>query len=212
MKNSKKILCLIICALIIIISVGCGNQKDNEKSKTIDEKNGNYVVSKTYLSIGSKVSEGVKLRNTKELAMADWKDITGKNEDIKPFYLKYDFNENNEIVASYIEFIINDELKEKWKKDNCENDKSCELKYDNLVNGTYSLKGGDGGVSYEPNANKIIDAFNYKNQADICHDGGLEFYCEVQGLYVFARGYGDIRVSSGNNSCRISSDGVSFCE
>lgn len=210
-KKGKKMIVLALSTLVMMTSLGCENKKNNEV-KELEKVNGNYVVSLTNMSIGSKVSDGVKLRSTKELAMEDWKAIIKKDEQIRPFYLKHDFNENNEIKASYVEFIINDELKKEWKEASCENDSACEEIFDNLVNGIYTLKGGNNGESYESNKEIIKKAFNYEKQPDICHDGGPDFYCEVQNLYVFARGFGDVNVSSNNNACRISSDGISHCE
>ncbi len=206
----KKIMCLMLGVLVIMLSFGCASKKDNAVNKSENE-NGNYAVTTTNINMGSVVPEGVKLRSTAEKAMADWADITGKKGTTLPFYLKYDFNDKKEITASYIEFIINDELKSEWKK-NCSKDKECIDNYDNLVNGKYTLKGGDDGESYDANIETIKKAFNYASQLDICHDGGPEFYCDVNNLYVNARGFGDVNVRSGNNRCRISSDGVSYCE
>ena len=55
-------------------------------------------------------------------------------------------------------------------------------------------------------------AFNFKKQPDICMDGGPDFSCDLKDLYASARGYGDVRVNSKDNGCRISSDGYSYCE
>ena len=212
MKKGRKIICLVLSILAIMTSLGCENKENSEVNNKLEKINGNYIVSSTDMSIGKKVPEGVKFRSTPTLAMADWKDINGKDGQITPIYLKHDLNENNEITASYVEFIINDELKNKWKLDSCNNDTSCKEQYDNLVNGTYTLKGGDSDKSYESNKNVIKEAFNYTKQPDVCHDGGLDFYCEVPKLYAFARGFGDVNVNSNNNICRISSDGISHCE
>ena len=206
----KKIMCLIMSVLVIMLSFGCGSKKDSDVNKE-KNKNGNYAVTTTNITMGSVVPEGVKLRSTAEKAMADWADITGKKGITLPFYLKFEFNDKKEITASYIEFVINAELKAEWKK-SCLKDKECESMYDNLVNGTYTLKAGDNGESYDANIKTIKKALNYDSQPDICHDGGPEFYCDINNLYVSARGFGDVNIRSGNNSCRISSDGISYCE
>lgn len=206
----KKILYLIISVLVIGCCFGCENNK--KKVEDTEETGGNYIVSKTDITIGSTVPKEAKLRKTAELAMKDWEDIIGKKGETRPFYIKLDINESKEVIASYIEFVINDSLKKEWKKVNCSKDKECEAKYDNLVNGTYTLKGGDSGESYDDNINVIKKAFNYEKQPSLCNDGGLDFYCNLKGLYAYARGFGDINVSDENNSCHIYSDGISHCE
>ena len=210
-KKSKRKIILALSALTLLMSTGCGNQKTDEVKNSLGEVNGNYVVTKTNLTIGEVIPSGVNFRKTNELAMADWKDIIGKDGKLMPFYLKHDINEKNEITASYVEFIINDEFKKQWKDEYCK-DKTCEEKYDNLVNGIYAIQGGDQGLSYEKNTNTIKSAFNYEKQKDVCYDAAGEFYCEVNGLYVYTRGFGDVNVRSKDNDCRIHSDGISHCE
>ena len=98
-KEFKKPMYLALGTLVLISSLGCEN---NNGKDTLDKIDGNYVVSKTNMSIGSTVPEGVNFRSTKELAMADWKEITDKDGVTIPIYLKHDLNEKNEITASYV--------------------------------------------------------------------------------------------------------------
>ena len=208
-----KIRCFIVLLLIVLlIGSGCEKNSNNELENLKEDAYGNYVVTTKPMTIGSIVPLEVDRRKTPQEAIKDWVNITNKKDETIPIYIKHSFNDNDNITASYIEFIINDDLKKEWKEDSCKDDVTCEEKYDNLVNGTYSLRGGNSDKSYEDNKNVIKKAFNFKKQPDICMDGGPDFSCDLKDLYASARGYGDVRVNSKDNGCRISSDGYSYCE
>ena len=173
-----------------------------------------YVVSSTDMFIGSTIPAGVNQRtgiNGPSQAMADWQDILGQGETM-PFYLKHILNGNDEIEESYVEFVITNELKEQLKEEYCNSDAECETQYDNLVNGTYTLKGGDGGVSYQDNINEIKTAFNYDTQPSICHDDSSYFYCSLSGLDAYANSDGGVRAYDYfDHSCDVYDDGYSYC-
>ena len=180
-----------------------------------------YVVTTEFMDIGSPIPAGVNQRtgvNGPSEAMADWQDIIGTPGETRPFYLKHILNGNDEIEESYVEFVITNELKTKLKTEYCNNDATCEAKYDNLVNGTYTLRGGVDESSlttktiYELNVNTIKTAFNYDTQPSICYDYSSAFYCALSGLNADA--LSDGRVSANDYpgyGCNVYEDGDSYC-
>ncbi len=161
-----------------------------KSSMTCTESGGltpKYVVSSTSpASVGSAIPSGTDVRDTPNEAMADWEDIImGIYHDIPYYYIRYMLDENEEIVESYAEFIITDALKIEWKNRYCNSDATCEAKYDNLVNGTYSLRGGDPDEVYEENVNTLKTAFNYTAQPSLCQSttgNTPSFRCGLYGL------------------------------
>ena len=111
----------------------------------------------------------------------------------------------DKIIESYVEFVITDELKTQLKSEYCnesniyyESIEACEATYDNLVNGTYTLRGGvdESGLASTPifdaNVETIKTAFNYTVQPNVCTDSA-GFNCYVnEGLNVYAFNNGNI--------------------
>ena len=190
-----------------------------ENSTPTSNLNAVYVVSNEMMIIGYYIPSGINKRtgiNGASEAMGDWQDIIGENEVTPPFYLKHNLNNEEEIEESYVEFVINDALKTQWKTNYCDNgsDVECEAVYDNLVNGTYTLKGGDGGESYENNIDEMKRAFNYDIQPDLCGDPSIssEFWCDVNDLSLFVESDGNVRVMGSNSHlCMVDNDGHSRC-
>jgi len=173
-----------------------------------------YVVSNIEMQIGSILPNGVNARDTAALAMSDWESIIGTSE---PYYFKTILNSSNEVDDVYIEFIINDSLKAQWKENYCYGDLYCESAYDNLINGTYTLKGGDYAASYASNINVIKAAFNYAAQPDVCYVNPLP---DLSGISCYVEGIGAETYDDGSavvsdhvlNSCQIYYDGRFGCE
>ena len=175
-----------------------------------------------YIHIGQTIPNNITTYNTPAAAMAAWGDL----DEPKPYYLKHVLNENNEVTESYVGFVITDAIKTQWKEDYCvsndELDPVCAAEVDNLVNGTYYIRGGvdESELAETPIYNSNIDvikrAFNYTVQPDVCSSYGdfNEYYdCNITPLrlklevygFVYAESNGDCYVQSGGN------DGASYC-
>jgi len=162
-----------------------------------------YVVSNETMNIGSALPNGVNGRSTPELAMADWaSSIIGISGETRPFYLKHVLNSSNEIEESYVEFVVTEDMANANQ---------------GMVAGTYSLKGGNGGLSYTTNVNTIKAAFGYSTNPSRCTDEGSSFYCSVSG---FGASFGANAGNDGHVSatgtaycnCSVDSDGSSRCD
>ncbi len=123
-----------------------------------------YVVSDTEMKIGNTLPNGVNERSTPALAMQDWQDIIGTPGATKPFYLKHALNGINEIEESYVEFVVTQDMA---------------TANPGMVAGTYSLKGGDMGDSYESNIDVIKTAFGYSTNPSRCVIDVSSAYCQV---------------------------------
>ena len=177
---------------------------------------GNYVVSVTEMYMGQTIPQVVPVRSIPTLAMADWSTITGVEGDTRPFYLKHILNGNDEIEETYLGFVITDAMKAQLKNDKCSGSSECETQIDNLINGTYYIRGGVA-EGYEPtqpiyeaNKNVIKTAFNYAIQPGVCNSYSGYLLCEVSGLSVSSdwggtEYVGDIHAGSSNGSnCYVS--------
>ena len=128
-------------------------------------------------------------------------------------------------VEGYVGFIID---KAKLKEENCEaNDSECETKYDNMVEGTYYLRGwvneedeyeeenGDyiyTGTVYNANVNTIKTAIGYNNgNSSYCQVDSFDFSCHFDGLHVDARAGGEVSASDGSYNCAGFSSGLAIC-
>ena len=151
-----------------------------------------YVVSNTWMNIGSTLPNGVNGRSTAELAMNDWVAIVGST---KPYYLRHVLNSSNEIEESYVEFVVTEDMA---------NANS------GMVAGTYSLKGGDYGASYTSNVNTIKAAFGYSSYPSRCTDNGTDFSCSVSGLNAGASDNG-VDANDANGNCGVGGGGSSRC-
>ncbi|MBR7041927.1 MAG: hypothetical protein IKI04_00335, partial [Bacilli bacterium] len=77
-----------------------------------------------------------------------------------------------------------------------------------MTAGTYYLRGGDNGRSYNENKATLLSAFG----STYCSDNSSNFYCGVSGLDAFANANGDVSAADGAaSSCRVNSDGGSNC-
>ena len=160
------------------------------------EEDWNYIVNESHIEIGQEVPEGVNVRTTAADAITDWEAIS-VDAVTRPFYTKHAI-ENGIVKDSYIEFIINDQLKAQWKAEYCAdefliNDETieeqrveCQAAYDNLINGTYTLRGGVDEYDLEStpiyDANKsVLQSINYPSCVD---NGSGEFSCGLSGLSI----------------------------
>ena len=175
-------------------------QAEKEPAET-----GVYTVQSDAIYIGQTIPNTITTYSTPAEAMAVFSN--------RPFYLKHVLNDSDNTVAeSYVGFVVTDALKAQWKEDNCSGDSECEAKYDNLVNGTYYLRGGlSTQPVYEANKSVIKQAFNYTVQPDICSDYSSDFYCDVSGLDAGANSLGGVYADDGSASCYVNSDGYSYC-
>ncbi len=155
-----------------------------------------YVVSKTEMSIGSTLPNGVYGRDTAALAMDDWEDLGG---EIWPFYLKHILNGSNEIEESYVEFIVTDDMA---------------TANSGMVAGTYTLKGGDSGGSYASNVNAIKSSFGYNSYPSRCTNTTNNFSCHVGSLYVEAGSDGHVIAAESSDlliMCIVRYSAISNC-
>ncbi len=136
-----------------------------------------YVVDTTELSIGGAIPTGVNIRNTPEDAMADWVSILGANEDLKPYYIKYELN-NDKIVTSDVEFVITEAVA---------NSNS------GMTAGTYTLK-------FAPGTGCTYDEFG---QLESCEQSSPYF---EENIATMKRAFGNSRCSNGNNSVQYGCD------
>lgn len=105
---------------------------------------------------------------------------------------------SNAIAESYVEFVITDEMANANP---------------GVKAGTYTLKGGDGGASYQDNINVIKTAFDYANHPDRCYNTSSSFDCGVPGLYAHASSDGSVRAYDGDSRvCYVRGGGSSNCE
>ena len=155
-----------------------------------------YVVSRKTMNIGSTLPNGVNGRSTPELAMADWASIIGTSGATRPFYLKHILNSSNKIKESYVEFVVTEDMA---------NANS------GMVAGTYSLKGGDSGASYETNVDTIKAAFGYSTNPGRCTSGSNYFHCSVSGLAANVVDDGYVYVGDSYYICYINNNNSSFC-
>ena len=140
-----------------------------------------YVVSNTEMMIGNPIPDGVNLRDTPELAIADWG---------LPLYIKHVISNNN-IIESYLEFIVTSEISSEY----------------GLRVGKYSLKGGDGGASFDANKAVMLGLFGSNN----CTDSTSSFNCN-NGVRFIADDDGAVRIIYSGYYCDIYSDGSSYCD
>ena len=98
------------------------------------------------------------------------------------YYLKYKV-EHDIITESYVVFKYNGNL--------------------------YSLKGGDGGTSYDANKTLLTNVFGSAN----CTDGSDSFRCSIGGLYGQANtnGYVAVAASDYSSYCFVDNSGSSGC-
>ena len=172
------------------IAITCDGVSSSTSGSSSNEY---YVVSTTEMEIGSTIPDGVNVRSTAALAMADWVDIAGST---KPFYLKQKLNSSEEIEESYVCFEINDT--------------------------DYCLKGYDRSAFLD-NAKIIYDAFEgagcYSDGTQITatYDSTYSpsptssFACSGGGLHASAYSYGDVDAGDGRYTCYVDDDGTSSC-
>ncbi len=83
-----------------------------------------------------------------------------------------------------------------------------------LQTGTYTLRGGNNGASYEENERIIKRAFDYDNHPNRCGTLGGLFGCYIDNLSVMIRPNGHAGAGDGLNyvyHCTIYLDGLSYC-
>ena len=145
----------------------------------------------TLMNIGSSIPQGVNVRSTPALAMADWDSITEDSGDTYPFYLKHKIA-NNLITESYIEFVVTPEMAS-------ENP--------GMIAGTYALRGGidesnlEQGSQpiYEANMNTIRTAFGRTYCEN--YDEPITGLCAVDGLEVELDSEGFVHVMNDRQYC-----------
>ena len=78
-----------------------------------------------------------------------------------------------------------------------------------MTAGTYYLKGGDDGRSYNDNKTTLLSAFG----SSYCNDYSSSFDCGVSGLYAYAHSYGNVNADDGASSdCEVDVVGFSNCK
>lgn len=163
-----------------------GNGVEREKNQRLNYA---YVGGNIYLNIGETIQNGMLISNTAEDAMKNWG---------HPFYVKHKLNADNVIEESYVEFIITEEMASA---------------NEGMQAGTYTLRGGDGGASYESNKEILLSAFG----SDYCRtddsDGFSSYFnCSVDDLYVSSNSEGRVSADAGAPRCVIYWSGGSRCE
>ena len=219
-----------------------GNNNNNNNQQNISE--GVYMVTDQYIyegvntdSYGDNYGGGdfssltyynhntvINGKNAIELAMAQWADITEIPNDTGPIFLRFTLGtgtttgELNVPVEGYVGFVVD---KEALKEQNCTaNDSACETKYDNMVDGTYYLRGwvdesaenAEDRTVYNTNVNTIKTAIGYNNgNSSYCHDYYSYFYCNFDGLYVNAHDNGYVHANDGSHYCYVWDGGTAIC-
>ena len=190
------------------------------------------------LYVGSVLPDNAIVRSTPELAMADWGILTGVEGESLPYFIKYKMNQNRVLEEISLGFVVSDESKARWKSDKCDNDAECEAKYDNMVNGTYYIRGlnlynsnsatckdeykDDLGRCfnpyYESNINVIKTAYNYDVQPDVCYyyndNYGESYACYIDDIGFVTSRYGSLfSADNGStyNECSFLANGESYC-
>ena len=153
-----------------------------------------YVVSSTTMNIGSTLPNGVNGRNTAVSAMNDWIALAGST---KPFYLKHVLNNsNNKIEESYVGFIVTSDMV---------------TSNPGMIEGTYTLRGGDSGLNYTANVNTIKAAFGYDIYPSRCNDSTTYFSCQVQAIHTEVHTNGKVTAYDQSYNCTVNSNGSSKC-
>ena len=210
-SQNTKIVVLIIGAIILLpmtVYAVCKYEIEIESKieipvKEIIKYTLSYDGTKPITKIGEAIPNNVLSFKTPELVMDEWKNIT-YDQKIKPFYLKHKLDVNDIITESYVEFLITDELKTQMKEYFCYNrydEEKCNKKYDNLVNGTYTIRGidmydsngnckneysDDGRCKspfYENNIEVLKRAFNYELQPELCSQDSYGFHCYLGNIF-----------------------------
>ena len=76
-----------------------------------------------------------------------------------------------------------------------------------MTAGTYYLKGGDSGRSYNENKATLLSAFG----SSYCTDNSSTFFCGVSGLFAYANSDGGVGASDADSYCNVDGGGYSFC-
>ena len=156
-----------------------------------------YVVSSTTMNIGSTLPNGVNGRNTAALAMNDWALMGTGILQNKPFYLKHVLNNsNNKIEESYVGFIVTSDMV---------------TSNPGMIEGTYTLRGGDSGLNYTANVNTIKAAFGYDVYPSRCTDSTTYFSCQVQAIHTTIYLNGKVTAYDPSYNCTVNSNGSSKC-
>ena len=181
----------------------------------------NYVVTSLQMHIGKVMPEGVNVRNTSQLALADWQDIVSSSDYYYPVYLKHTI-ENDLVTESYVGFVISDAFKTYLKNTYCDSDSTCEAKYDALVNGNYLLRGANEELDSasitpyaESNIEVIRQAFgSLADDTSVCSQTDInQLECSLDGFKVLSDMNGSVvaGMEQSQSSCSVYYDGVSQC-
>ena len=116
----------------------------------------------------------------------------------RPFYLKH-LVTNGVVEESYVEFVVTQQMVQANP---------------GMTAGTYTLKGGDSGVSY--NANKAVLQSAFGASSGYCSEntfGNSSYFdCYVSGLYANASSSGNVNTDVGEEAaCGVRDDGASGC-
>ena len=156
-----------------------------------------YVVSDIEMNIGNPIPNGVNLRDTPELAMADWQSLTNVSGDTRPFFLKH-IIVNGLISESYLGFVVTENMA---------------TSNSGMQAGTYLLRGGVDESSdstkpiYESNKSILLNAFGSSH----CNDSGNTLYCYVSGFGVDAYNNGNVdSYDISDHGCVINNSGESY--
>ena len=107
-------------------------------------------------------------------------------------------NSKKIIKESYVGFVITEEMAEANP---------------GMIVGTYYLKGGDSGKSFEDNKKILERAFDYANHSDRCgyrwHINS--FGCSINNFSAFSEPGGSVYVYGNGYYCNVNSDGSSYC-
>ena len=160
-----------------------------------------------WTNIGQTIPNEITTYQTPAEVVEAWK--TSTSYDVN-FFLKHVLNDSTNVIEkTYIGFVITDALKQQWKG-NCSGDSSCEVPIDNLVNGTYYLRGGVNEDSlsekpiYEANKNILKRAYNYASQPSVCAETESSFFCDVvSSFYVQVYSSGSVVADYSAYHCSI---------
>ena len=100
---------------------------------------------------------------------------------------------SNAVTESYVEFVVTE---------------SMASANSGMTAGTYELKGGDNGASYNANKATLLSAFG----STYCTVDSSSVYCNVSGLDATANVDGSVSAHDGASAgCYVGNDGTSYC-
>ena len=117
-----------------------------------------------FVDFGEELPRGTFVRNTPDLALADWKEHRDYYHD--EWFIVAELDDENKLSEAYVGFHITNEMAEK---------------NEGLVPGYYYLKGGDNGEAYSDNLNVVKSAFGCDTYTNYCSENidSSEIFCNI---------------------------------